>query len=173
MLKNKVTGRKGVRSVITLRHNERDGVSNDQPRHCLLNRLFRCRSKEISKLHTTGLCAGNSAVTGEFTAQRASNEEDVFTWWRHYDSMEIKQNDSSYFLRKKIIWKTPLHFYSDESQTMQMLHFGWKNAKLPFIFRLKMVFHNPNNAQATTILLRRAIPYDRKIFSCTYMLVNP
>ena len=27
---------------------------------CLLNRLFRCRSKKTSKLRVTGLCAGNS-----------------------------------------------------------------------------------------------------------------
>ena len=30
------------------RHNGRDGVSNHQPRHCLLNRLFRLRSKKTS-----------------------------------------------------------------------------------------------------------------------------
>ena len=47
------------------RHNERDGVSNHQPHHCLLKTLFRCRSKKKSKLRVTGLCAGNSPVTGE------------------------------------------------------------------------------------------------------------
>ena len=36
-------------------HNERDGVSNHQPHHCLLNRLFRHRSKKTSKLRVTGL----------------------------------------------------------------------------------------------------------------------
>ena len=36
------------------RHNERAGVSNHQPRDCLLNRLFRRRSKKISKLRTKG-----------------------------------------------------------------------------------------------------------------------
>ena len=41
------------------RHNGRDGDSNHQPHACLLNRLFRCRSKKTSKLHVTGLCAGN------------------------------------------------------------------------------------------------------------------
>ena len=30
------------------------------------------------------LCAGNSTVTGEFPAQRASNAENVSIWWRHY-----------------------------------------------------------------------------------------
>ena len=50
------------------RHNRCDGVSNHQPRDCLLNRLFRPRSKETSKLRVNGLCAGNSPVTGEFPA---------------------------------------------------------------------------------------------------------
>ena len=47
------------------------------PHDCLLNRLFRRRPKKISKLRVTGLCAGNSPVTGEFPAQRASNAENV------------------------------------------------------------------------------------------------
>ena len=40
----------------------------------------RCRSKKTSKLHITGLGAGNSPVTGEFLAQRASNAENVSIW---------------------------------------------------------------------------------------------
>ena len=40
------------------RHNERDGVSNHQPHDFLLNRLFRRRSNETSKLRATGLCEG-------------------------------------------------------------------------------------------------------------------
>ena len=32
-------------------HNERDGVSNHQPHHCLLNGLFRYRSKKTSTRH--------------------------------------------------------------------------------------------------------------------------
>ena len=48
--------------IITLRwrHNDLDGVSNHQPHGCLLNRLFRRRSKKTSKLRVTGLCVGNS-----------------------------------------------------------------------------------------------------------------
>ena len=38
--------------------NGHGGVSNHQPHHCLLNRLFGCRSKKTSKLRVTGLCAG-------------------------------------------------------------------------------------------------------------------
>ena len=66
------------------RHNERDCVSNHQPYGCLLNRLFRRRSKKTSKLRLTGLCAGNSPGTGEFPAQMASNAENVSIWWRHH-----------------------------------------------------------------------------------------
>ena len=42
------------------RHNDHDGVLNHQPHGCLLNRLFRRRSKKTSKLRVTGLCVGNS-----------------------------------------------------------------------------------------------------------------
>ena len=42
------------------RHNYHDGVSNHQPHGCLLNRLFRRRSKKTSKLRITGLWVGNS-----------------------------------------------------------------------------------------------------------------
>ena len=41
-------------------------------------------SKETSKLRVQGLCEGNSPVTGEFPTQRASNAENVSTWWRHH-----------------------------------------------------------------------------------------
>ena len=66
------------------RHNEREGVSIHHLHECLFNRLFRHRAKKISKLRVTGLCAGNSPVAGEFTAQRASNAENVSLWWRHH-----------------------------------------------------------------------------------------
>ena len=54
-------------------------------RDCLLNRLFRCRSKKTSKLRVTGLCAGNSPGTGEFPAQMASNAEYVSISWLHHE----------------------------------------------------------------------------------------
>ena len=66
------------------RHDGHNGVSNLQPHDCLLHRLFRRRSKKTSKLRVTGLCVGNSPVTGEFPAQRASNAGNVSIWWRHH-----------------------------------------------------------------------------------------
>ena len=66
-------------AIITLqgRHYGHDGVSNHQTHDCLLNRLFRRRSKKTSKLPVTGFCGGNSPVTGKFPAQRAGNAENV------------------------------------------------------------------------------------------------
>ena len=69
------------------RHNGRDRVSNHQPYDCLLNRLFRCRSKKTSKLRVTDLCAGNSPGTGESPAQMASYAENVSIWWHHHDAI--------------------------------------------------------------------------------------
>ena len=73
--------------IITLqwRHNGRDGVSNHHLDYCLLNNLFRRRSKKTSKLRVTVLCAWNSPVTGEFSAQMVSNAENVTIWWRHHE----------------------------------------------------------------------------------------
>ena len=67
--------------------NGRDAVSNHQPRHCLRNRLSRRRLKKTSKLPVTGLCVGNSPVTGEFPAQMASNTE-IFP----FDDVIMNQN---------------------------------------------------------------------------------
>ena len=42
------------------------------------------KKKQTSKLHLTGLCVGKSPGTGEFSAQKASNAENVSIWWRHH-----------------------------------------------------------------------------------------
>ena len=52
-------------STLQWRHNGRDGVSNHQPHHRLLNCLFRRRSKRASK-------------------RRVTNAENVSIWWRHH-----------------------------------------------------------------------------------------
>ena len=64
-------------NALQWRHNGRGGVSNHRRLYCLLNCVFRRGSKKTSKLHVTGLCEGNSPVTGEFPSQRASNAENV------------------------------------------------------------------------------------------------
>ena len=72
------------------RHNERGGISNHQPHDCLLNHLFRGRRKKTSKLSVTGLCEGNSPVTSEFPAQKASDAENVSIWWSHHVSAKFQ-----------------------------------------------------------------------------------
>ena len=74
------------------RHNGHDSVSNNQPHDCLLNWLFRRRSKKTSKLRVTGLCAGNSTGTGEFPAQMASK---MFP----FDDVIMCSNSSAYVMK--------------------------------------------------------------------------
>ena len=71
------------------RHNGPDGVSNHRRLDCVLNRLFKRRSKTTSKLRATDLCEGNSPVTGEFPTQRASNAENISTWWSHHGIFDL------------------------------------------------------------------------------------
>ena len=81
-------------NAITLlwRHNGRYNVSNHQPHECLLNRLFRRRSKKTSKLRVTGLCVGNSSGTGEFPTQMASSAVNVPIWRRHHDTVWMRSH---------------------------------------------------------------------------------
>ena len=126
-------------NALQWRHNERDSVSNHQPYHCLLNRLFRRRSKKTSKLRVTGLCAGNSPGTGEFPEQMASNAENVSIWWRHHgrrtcvailsmpttdtvygkfqQSLVLKSNITTYMLRAR---------YSYFQRILTFTRWNWK-----------------------------------------------
>ena len=81
------------------RHNDHDRVSNHRPHDCLLNRLFRRRSKKTSKLRVTGLCAGNSPVTGEFPAQMASDSGNVSILWRHHIWQAWCRQNYTHFLQ--------------------------------------------------------------------------
>ena len=49
------------RRTLQWRYNGHDGVSNLQPRDCLLNRSLRRRSTKTPKLPVTGLCEWNSS----------------------------------------------------------------------------------------------------------------
>ena len=103
--------------AITLhwRHNGRGGVSNHRPHDCLLNRLFRRRSKKTPKLRIIGLRAGNSPVTDEFPAQRASEAENVSIWWRHHELVKSvpqrlvwngfhRRRTSSHMVKIVLVW---------------------------------------------------------------------
>ena len=68
--------------LLQWRHNGRDGVSNPVPR--LFAQPFDQTQIKKSKLRVTGLCEGNTPVTGGFPSQRTSNAENVSVWWRHH-----------------------------------------------------------------------------------------
>ena len=74
-----------LRISLLWRHSGRECVSNYRRLDCILNRLFRRRWKETSKLCVTGLCEGNSPVTSEFPSQSSNKAENVSIWWRHHD----------------------------------------------------------------------------------------
>ena len=88
----------GIEISLQGRHNGYDTVSNYKSHDCLVNRLFRRRSRKTSKLRFTGLCAGNSPLTGEFPAQMASNAEVVSIWWCH----RVNHQNHQSILQKKI-----------------------------------------------------------------------
>ena len=68
------------------RHNGRDGVSNHGRLDGLLKRLFRRRSKKSSKLRVSGLCEGNSPVTGQFPHRGPVGQKMFPFLWRHHIS---------------------------------------------------------------------------------------
>ena len=100
-----------------------DCVSNHQPHGCLVNRLFKHRSKKTPNLRVTGLCEGNSPVTGEFPAQRASNAENVSIWWRHHEvtTKHIKGETVTWFLRRTACTHT--HTTRPSSHCVPYTHF--------------------------------------------------
>ena len=66
-------------------HNGHDGVSNHQPYHCLLTRLFSADQKKYQSSASLALVQGiHRRPAGEFPAQMASNAENVSIWWRHH-----------------------------------------------------------------------------------------
>ena len=44
-----------------------------------------------NKFRITDLCEGNSPVTGEFPAQRASNAQNVSILWRHHVFYDLQR----------------------------------------------------------------------------------
>ena len=67
--------------------------------------MFRRRSKKTSKLLLTGLCEGNSPLIDEFTAQRASNAENVSNGWRLMNASVLHMMVNRYLYDDVIKWK--------------------------------------------------------------------
>ena len=119
------------------RRNERDGVSNHQSHDCLLNRLFRLRSKKTSKIRVTGLCAGNSPVTGEFPSQRASNAESVSIVWRLM-LCGAEMRTKPFLILLCLIWDCPWEVATDQVVGVNIIslqkrsQFCWSRFQMPW-----------------------------------------
>ena len=105
-------------SSLQWRHNGHDSVSNRQHHNCLLNRLFRRRSKKTLKHWVTGLRAGNLPVAGEFPAQMASNAENMSIWWRHHDDWRAAPSVQR------------LHYFASVGLVIKIFHSGSWNPPL-------------------------------------------
>ena len=119
------------------RHNGRDDISNDQPRDCLFNCLFRRRSKKTSKLRATGLCGGNLPVTGEFPAQIGSTAEML-----PFDDVTIyKENQSVTSNNGPVMWSFGVVLMFTWTR-------WWKTIQLPVIWGDMTLLWRHCNVQA-------------------------
>ena len=57
--------------------------------------FIQTQIKKTSKLRVTGLCEGNSPVTGEFLAQVVSNAENFPIWWRRHAMAQTKRKQNT------------------------------------------------------------------------------
>ena len=67
----------------------------------------------------TGLCEGNSPMTGEFPAQRASNAENASIWWRHHGSATFRKHMELCLLKG---WPLPKQPCGESAWLSQMVH---------------------------------------------------
>ena len=106
---------------ISFHYNERDGTSNHRHLDCLLNRLFRRRSKKLSKLCVTGLYEG---IHRWFPSQRASKAENVSFWWRRHVVFKLPHVLS---LRVSFTCRTSRYFHPklNKQRVLMHGHQGW------------------------------------------------
>ena len=76
------------------RHNGRDGVSDHQPHHCLLNRLFMRRSKKTSSSASLAFVRGINRRPVNSPQKWPVTQKKVSIWWHHHDWNPSKQQGS-------------------------------------------------------------------------------
>ena len=105
--------------------------------------------RKKSKLRVTGLCAGNSPVTGEFPAQMASNTENVSIWWRHqsislskmtYDPGALREDFLSGVSVTRVSQNDVIKTHAHSRITWQALYV-WQDTQIlePMIFIINIV----------------------------------
>ena len=73
-----------ILGLLQWRYNGCDGVSDHQPYHSLLNRLFRHRSKKTSNTTSLAFVWGIHRWLVNSPHKWQSNAENVPIWWRHH-----------------------------------------------------------------------------------------
>ena len=142
-------------------YNEHDSILNHCHQKCLLNRLLRRRSKKTSKLLVTGLCEGNSPVTGEFPTQRASNAKKGFhlmmsSWTLESD---LLHNTSIYMVDSCSAWLLQIIHVSMGSSVNALQRKLLATACVVRQSRFKSIWHKVMSglAAAMTSLIARFI----------------
>ena len=146
---------------------------NQQPHDCLLKRLFGRRSKKTSKLRVTDLCDGNSPVTGEFPAQRASNTENVFDWWRHHGLMVRYLSCISYVVLVLIIFNLPYTYANkhDRGILCIMIKQHRKHQSSASLAFVRGIHRRLVNSPPKMPVTRKVFPFDDVImkWKCTFV----
>ena len=104
-------------------HNGRDSDSNHQLHSCLLNRLFRRRSRKTSE----------GIRTGEFPTQEVSNMENISIWWRHHSGYVLSSRARHLFSLTMTArrWQWPLLCYSSSESRVFVVSDYSKGVKYP------------------------------------------
>ena len=148
-----------LRLPLQWRHNEPDGVSNHRRLGCLVNRLFKRRSKETSKFRVTGFCAGNhrwlvdSPTKGPVTRKIFAFDDVIMT----------TMSQESYL-------KTGISYYSPKSNVWTWSHpIGFFDiGGLTFLWLKRSVFHKEHIftklLSFTSILVQKYI----EAFKCRF-----
>ena len=138
------------------RYNERNGISN-------LNCLFRCRSKKISKLRNTVLCAGNSPVTGEFPAQMASNAENWIDHSLHL-GMDSLQTDLGSLCGFMDLWYVFWEYLESNGHKIVIMHCTVFLVCIPDPCIFLVITREPGPCLHTGVMVEYTAPGLKKIF---------
>ena len=112
------------------RHNEHDGVSNHQPHDCLLNGLFRRRSKVTSKLRITGLCAGNSPWLVNSPHKRPVTRKMLALWHHHQDIHDQNMVFNLIFQQRLVILREENSSSKDDINVMKSISSNEEDLKI-------------------------------------------
>ena len=102
----------------------------------MASRLFaqafvQVQVNKTSKLRVTGLCGGNSLVTGGFPSQRASNTGNASIWWRHHVVSSVITGFSNGPSKKTRRWPRSIndatlrHWLCNNEESRKPLYIPW------------------------------------------------